>query len=103
MKQGGKGDKGGMETKEERGRRRRMEEKNKEAREDEWKERKKERGKILRSRGRVGLWCWASAALAPEKGGHHEVGGPPGPAPQLDICTSTLAIIRRVKGKAKGQ
>ena len=70
------------------------------------KERKKgreKREKILRSRGRVGLWCWASAALAPEKGGHHEVGGPPGPAPQLDICTSTLAIIRRVKGKAKGQ
>ena len=66
------------------------------------KERQK-REKILRSRGRVGLWCWASAALAPEKGGHHEVGGPPGPAPQLDICTSTLAIIRRVKGKAKGQ
>ena len=79
-----------------------MEEKNNEAREDEWKERKK-RGKILRGRGRVGLWCWASAALAPEKGGYHEVGGPPGPAPQLDICTSTLAIIRRVKGKAKGQ
>ena len=53
-----------------------------------WKERKK-RGKILRGRGRVGLWCWASAALAPEKGGHHEVGGPPGPAPQPDICTTT--------------
>ena len=70
------------------------------------KERKKERkkrGKILRGRGRVGLWCWASAALAPEKGGHHEVGGPPGPAPQPGICASTLAIIRRVKGKAKGQ
>ena len=49
------------------------------------KERKK-RGKILRSRGRVGLWCWTSAALAPEKGGHHEVGGPPGPAPQPDKC-----------------
>ena len=74
----------------------------KEARADERKERKK-RGKILRSRGRVGLWCWASAALAPEKGGHHEVGGPPGPAPQPDKCASTLAIIRRVKGKAKGQ
>ena len=66
------------------------------------KERKK-RGKILRGRGRVGLWCWASAALAPEKGGHHEVGGPPGPAPQPGKCASTLAIIRRVKGKAKGQ
>ena len=78
-----------METKEERVRRRRIEEKNKEAREDEWKERKKgreKREKILRSRGRVGLWCWASAALAPEKGGHHEVGGPPGPAPQPDKC-----------------
>ena len=42
MKQGGKGDKGGMETKDERGRRR-MEEKNNEAREDEWKERKEEK------------------------------------------------------------
>ena len=72
-----------------------MKEKNNEAREDEWKERKKgreKREKILRSRGRVGLWCWASAALAPEKGGHHEVGGPPGPAPQLDICTTTRQI-----------
>ncbi|MBS7274103.1 MAG: hypothetical protein KIG45_03420 [Bacteroidales bacterium] len=78
-------------------------EKNKEAREDEWKERKKERGKILRSRGRVGVWCRASAALAPEKGGHHEVGGPPGPAPQPGKCASTLAIICRVKGKAKEQ
>ena len=48
-----------------------------------------QRGKILRDRGRVGLWCWASAALAPEKGGHHEVGGPPGPAPQAGICTTT--------------
>ena len=101
MKQGGKrkkeetrrnGDKGGAWKKRTR----------RQGRMNGKKERKK-RGKILRSRGRVGLWCWASAALAPEKGGHHEVGGPPGPAPQLDICTSTLAIIRRVKGKAKGQ
>ena len=71
-----------------------MEGREKEAKEkEERKEKRKEigrkRGKILRSRGSVGLWCWASAALAPEKGGHHEVGGPPGPAPQLDKCTST--------------
>ena len=76
----------GKEARDERGRR--MKEKNKEETVDEWKERPK-RGKILRSRGRVGLWCWASAALAPEKGGHHEVGGPPGPAPQPGICTTT--------------
>ena len=56
-----------------------------------------------KSRGSVELWCRNPAALAPEKGGHHEVGGPPGPAPQPDKCASTLAIIRRVKGKAKGQ
>ena len=61
----------------------------------------KKRGKILRSRGRVGLWCWASAALAPEKGGHHEVGGPPGPAPQPDICTSMFARTRR-RGDSDG-
>ena len=81
---------GGMETKEERGRRMRMEEKNKEEREDEWKERKKERKAEKRedpkkSRPRL-VVVLGFGGVGSREGRAPRSGRTAGPAPQPDKC-----------------